>query len=776
MIAALFWALNKENFQRNESYSYNLKVSTLKDIHIHIAGQLKEASDIIIRGEEEERSDYETQKNKTLKAFKEMETVLEECFSFCLNEQAEKREKEKLNSLRQTYDEINKLCEDVFISLQQGSEDKAKNLLEYTIESEYYEEFLNVIEAWIKEEASELDKLTLEGKKVSDFVKMLSSSIAALTLILISLISVIITRSITKPIKKLTNAAVKIGKGSLDTLIAVNSKDEFGILEKSFSQMTQNLKSLMEKEKQSAASAAKERDRLDITLRSIGDGVIATDSKGRILIMNNLAEELTGWTQKEAQGMIFHDIFNIINERTRSTAENPVDKALESGSVVMLENDTVLIAKDGTERIIADSAAPIIDNEGAITGVIMVFRDFTERKHTEQQLKESEAYIRQLIEHSPIAMLIDVGADEDEKVLIMNKKFTQLFGYTIEDVPDVKHWWTLAYPDENYREQLKKEWIERVNKAIKTHGEIEPMEAVVTCKDGSTRYIRFYMASIGYRNLVAFENLTERKMAEDKLLELNKNLEKIVEQEVGKRRQQEQLLIQQSKIASMGEMLGAIAHQWRQPLNVVSALLMDLKDAYNYDEITKEYADDTVSQAMDQMQFMSRTIDDFRNFFKPSKDRVAFNIIENIQQVESLIRPQLRNQDIALNILYGGLSSSGVYVDGYPNEFKQVLINIINNAKDALIDNLTALGEIEIAFRTEDGNIAVTIEDNGGGIDGNIIGQVFEPYFTTKDEKKGMGIGLYMSKIIIEDNMNGRLYVENTAKGAMFTIELKRII
>lgn len=140
-----------------------------------------------------------------------------------------------------------------------------------------------------------------------------------------------------------------------------------------------------------------------------------------------------------------------------------------------------------------------------------------ERKRAEEAFKESEAYIRLLIEQSPIALLVDVGVEASEKIIIMNRKFTELFGYTMEDVPDVRHWWPLAYPDEKYREEVRAEWIRRVEKAIQTHSEIEPMEATVTCKDGSIRYVRIGLASIGNRNIVTFEDLTERKQYEEAL-------------------------------------------------------------------------------------------------------------------------------------------------------------------------------------------------------------------------------------------------------------------
>jgi len=144
-------------------------------------------------------------------------------------------------------------------------------------------------------------------------------------------------------------------------------------------------------------------------------------------------------------------------------------------------------------------------------------QDVRARKAAEQTMRQSEANFRALVENSPIAMLVDAGVGADEKIVMMNRKFTELFGYTLEDVPDAQHWWPLAYPDEAYREELKAEWAQRVEKAFRSRSSIEPMEASITCKDGAIRYVRGSFASIGDKNILGFEDLTKRKQAEDEL-------------------------------------------------------------------------------------------------------------------------------------------------------------------------------------------------------------------------------------------------------------------
>lgn len=150
----------------------------------------------------------------------------------------------------------------------------------------------------------------------------------------------------------------------------------------------------------------------------------------------------------------------------------------------------------------------------AVQGALSQEYGIRARKAAELALRQSEAEIRELVEHSPIAMVVDIGIGEDERVALMNRRFTLLFGYTREDIPDVQHWWLQAYPDEQYREQLRAQWEARVEQAVRNHGAVEPMETTVTCKDGSLRYVRVSFASIGSRNIVTFEDLTEHKRDE----------------------------------------------------------------------------------------------------------------------------------------------------------------------------------------------------------------------------------------------------------------------
>jgi signal transduction histidine kinase len=217
----------------------------------------------------------------------------------------------------------------------------------------------------------------------------------------------------------------------------------------------------------------------------------------------------------------------------------------------------------------------------------------------------------------------------------------------------------------------------------------------------------------------------------------------------------------------MGEMISAIAHQWRQPLNSLGIMVQDTAYTYTDNDMNEEYIKEFVKKAMQQINFMSKTIDDFRNFLKPDKEKTIFAPSTKIKEIIDILSIQLKSHDIQISLL----ESQGV-IEGYDKEFGQVILNILNNAKDALIQNKTASPSITVTESVQNNRFIISIEDNAGGIPEDIIGRVFEPYFSTKEEGKGTGIGLYISKMIIESNMGGAISAENVESGARFVIEL----
>ncbi|MFW5777572.1 MAG: PAS domain-containing sensor histidine kinase [Bacteroidota bacterium] len=252
------------------------------------------------------------------------------------------------------------------------------------------------------------------------------------------------------------------------------------------------------------------------------------------------------------------------------------------------------------------------------------------------------------------------------------------------------------------------------------------------------------------------------------LEELNENLENQVQIEVKRNREKDELMLLQSRQAAMGEMIGNIAHQWRQPLNTIGLIVYDLADAFRFGEISDEYFQKSEEKIRTVLTHMSNTIDDFRNFFKPNKEKQFFELGEMINTYVSFVDATLKKEGI--NLITDLEDDMVLY--GYANEFVQVILNIVNNAKDAVLENKTPKPTIRISAKTHGENALITITDNGGGIPGEVLHKVFDPYFTTKEEGKGTGVGLYMSKTIIEKNMGGVLNAENVRTGAKFTITL----
>lgn len=253
----------------------------------------------------------------------------------------------------------------------------------------------------------------------------------------------------------------------------------------------------------------------------------------------------------------------------------------------------------------------------------------------------------------------------------------------------------------------------------------------------------------------------------DKLKALYEEQENKIREGIKQLREKDHMIIKQSRQAAMGEMIGNIAHQWRQPLNSIGVIIQNIEDAYEFNELTKDYLNEKVATVMNQLNYMSHTIDDFRNFFKPDKEKQDFQVFDALKSAVNFMEANFVHNNISVE--YQLITDTTIW--GYPNEYAQVLLNILNNARDILIERKIANPTIFITAKKTDSHSIVKISDNGGGIDPDIIHKLFEPYFTTKTV--GTGLGLYMSKMIVEKNMDGKLWVRNTTGGAEFIIEVK---
>jgi PAS domain S-box-containing protein len=421
-----------------------------------------------------------------------------------------------------------------------------------------------------------------------------------------------------------------------------------------------------------------------------------------------------------------------------------------------------IVTKGGDVRWVNDHSATERDAGGNITHIQGIVIDITERKEIEIELRKNKEKYQAIVDQIDGYIYI---ASSDYRILFMNESVGKLFGYSEpgEFCYRVMHDRDSACPDCRSQEvfegkTVRREWFNPKNGRF-----YHVTDTPIFHADGSI-----------VRQTVATD-ITERKLAEEQLEqrkqqleELNNTLENRVREEVEKNREKDVVLIQQNRQAALGEMLDHIAHQWKQPLNTISLIIQDLGETWSCGELNGEYITETIDKTTALLEHMAQTIDVFRDFYRPEKEKTVFRIKDSIDKALSFIAPALRFQAIVLDLDVDPELSA----IGYPKEYAQVLLNILSNARDAVKERGTASPKVKVKAFAEDNKAVVTITDNAGGIPDTIVGKIFELYFTTKESCGGTGIGLYMSKNIIEKNMGGRLSAGNTDKGAQFRIEL----
>ncbi|MBU0632922.1 ABC transporter substrate-binding protein [bacterium] len=251
---------------------------------------------------------------------------------------------------------------------------------------------------------------------------------------------------------------------------------------------------------------------------------------------------------------------------------------------------------------------------------------------------------------------------------------------------------------------------------------------------------------------------------------LNRELRQKFNDELERSKDKDKVIFHQSKLISMGEMIENIAHQWRQPLSQVNSAVLVIDDLLYKYNIRDDMIEKKLYEIEDLTKYMSKTIDDFKNFFDREKKREYFLLNELVKKSINMVESTFKENGIDLVMALKGT----VICHGYPNEFQQVMVVILNNAKDALVNNNIEAPVVRVTIKQTQKHNHIIVCDNGGGIDADIIDKIFEPYFTTKHKSQGTGLGLYISKIIIEESLKGELRVKNTLNGVCFEIILKR--
>ncbi len=454
--------------------------------------------------------------------------------------------------------------------------------------------------------------------------------------------------------------------------------------------------------------------------------------------------------------------------------EETIGKAIENKAPYLYDHE--VRRKDGTIRLVREAGYVRYDKEGTPISMLGTILDINTIVQAEEAIRENSELIRRLQKFDE--NIIASNTDLKGVITYASEAFSDISGYSIDEL--------VGTPQSIVRhEDTPKEVFEDLWKTIQS-GDVWQGELKNRAKNGVAYWVKTTVSPIfstkneiiGYSSIR--RDITHEKQVQElhhslekkssELQTLNRDLEKRIQEAVAQSAQKDHLMAQQSKLASMGEMIGNIAHQWRQPLNALSLLLQKQQIFFERGLLTPEKLEENVTKGISLINKMSSTIDDFRDFFKPNKEKSDFDIKEAVESTLELIDATLHNANIDLEIEI----KEGLSVNGYKNEFSQVILNLINNARDVLVEKKVNEGKIKIFTSiSDDGStISLHVSDNGGGIPEPILNQIFEPYFTTKEEGKGTGIGLYMSKMIIEENMQGKVSATNSEEGAVFTISV----
>jgi len=421
-----------------------------------------------------------------------------------------------------------------------------------------------------------------------------------------------------------------------------------------------------------------------------------------------------------------------------------------------------LVRKDGQRLWIHYNGKAVEPSEPA-RGTLWILSDVTASKAIGDALRESEARFRSMFEsHAAVMLLVD---PEDGRIVGANPAAAGFYGYPAEQLKSM----TIQEINSGSSEQVGKgfQGLDRgdANWFLFRHrmadGAVRTVEVMSSPVAYGGRRILFSIV-MDVTERVGFER--ELALRQCELEELNRTLEVRVAEAVAQLREQDQILMTQSRQAALGEMIGNIAHQWRQPLNALSMVLINLKDARQCGDLDQASFEAALGKGNQLIQKMSSTINDFRDFFRPDKQNVRFSALEQVRTAVDLLDAAFAARGIAIEVA----ASADLPLYGLPNEFSQVLVNLLGNARQAIQDTGREDGRIVITLGEQEGCGCLRISDNGGGVPEQYLERIFEPYFSTRPS--GTGIGLYMSRQIVEQSLEGRILARNTRDGAEFTV------
>lgn len=392
------------------------------------------------------------------------------------------------------------------------------------------------------------------------------------------------------------------------------------------------------------------------------------------------------------------------------------------------------------------------------------------KESVQKQLQQSEEKFRTLFNIAPVLLN---SFNSKGHILLWNKECERVFGWTYEEIKQQENPIELFYPNKkdqkrfldtlslNYHNTYQL-WYPKT----KYGTEVITKWANIHLPNGDIIHIGYDVTKEKKDALAMQEKTEQLKIATEKLEKLNNNLEKEIQKEVEKNAKNQLILLEKNRLAQMGEMIENIAHQWRQPLCEINSLVLLIDQKLSQQNICDDAIETNLSGIESLTYHMSKTIDNFKNFFNPQKEQEQFFLNEAIQQALLIVKGTLEHNYINVKTTV----SKELQCKSYSQALQEVLLVIINNARDALIQQKITQPEIHIKVKKLQEVYVLIISDNAKGIPKAYLGKIFEPYFTTKHKKQGTGIGLYMAKTIVEEALKGKLLVKNTKKGASFRI------
>ncbi len=560
---------------------------------------------------------------------------------------------------------------------------------------------------------------------------------------------------------------------------------------------------LEEEHKLSEDRIKKSEEKYRILTNTISDIVFTLDKKGKFTYLNPTFEKVTNYLVRDFLG---HSVTEVIAPEYIESTVDRFKSGIAGETVLLYEIE--FLNKDGKKIPIELNMTSLFDADGQLIGMLGVARDITERKraqkiqktlynisnalNTTDKMHELYNKIREYLGNVIDTANLYIAFYDREQDLVS-------FDYYIDEF--VKEKDTIVYRKlgkglTDYVIRTGKPLLatEKVLEKLVHSGEVEMIGAtskiwlgvplkvedqvigviavqsyddphLYTEKDIEILTFISEELALAIKNKQAEENLQK---AHKELKELHKGLEIKVKKAVKELREKDNIIYQQSRLASMGEMISNIAHHWRQPITAVGAIVQNYEDVYEDGRLDLEYLEEHSEIVMDILTKMSRTIDNFRFFFKPDKAKKNFDIREIILKTLKFLDSSFKYSKITVS---SNLAEDCI-INGFPNEYSQVLLIVLANAKDELVEREIKDRKITILLEKIEDKVVVTISDNAGGITKEVLPKVFEPYFTTKEQGKGTGIGLYMAKMIIERNMAGKLTTRNLKDGAEFRIEV----